>query len=41
MTYQEHCPLPESLLEQIAEQGFDVLAELVRISPAPRAKVDQ
>ena len=31
MTYQEHCTLPESLLEQIAAQGLGILPELVRI----------
>jgi transposase-like protein len=31
MTYQTDCTLPESLLEQIAEQGLGVLPELVRI----------
>ena len=31
MTYQTDCTLPESLLEQIAEQGLSVLPELVRI----------
>ncbi len=31
MTYRENCTLPESLLEQIAEQGLGVLPELVRI----------
>ena len=31
MTYQEHCTLPESLLEQIVEQGLGVLPKLVRI----------
>jgi transposase-like protein len=31
MTYRENCTLPESLLEQIAEQGLSVLPELVRI----------
>ena len=31
MTYQANCTLPESLLEQIAEQGLGVLPELVRI----------
>ena len=31
MTYRENCTLPESLLEQIVEQGLGVLPELVRI----------
>ena len=31
MTYQTDCTLPESLLEQIAEQGLNILPELVRI----------
>ena len=31
MTYRENCTLPESLLEQVAEQGLDILPELVRI----------
>ena len=31
MTYRENCTLPESLLEQVAEQGLGVLPELVRI----------
>ena len=31
MTYQTDCTLPESLLEQIAEQGPNILPELVRI----------
>ena len=31
MTYRENCTLPQSLLEQIAEQGLSVLPELVRI----------
>lgn len=31
MTYRENCTLPESLLEQVAEQGLSVLPELVRI----------
>jgi transposase-like protein len=30
MTYQTDCTLPEELLEQIAEQGLDVLPELIR-----------
>ena len=31
MIYRENCTLPESLLEQIAEQGLSVLPKLVRI----------
>ena len=31
MTYQSDCTLPDSLLEQIAEQGLGILPELVRI----------
>lgn len=31
MTYQTDCTLPDSLLEQIAEQGLSILPELVRI----------
>ena len=31
MTYQENCTLPESLLEQIAEQGLGILRKLMRI----------
>ena len=31
MTYQTDCTLPDSLLEQIAEQGLGILPELVRI----------
>ena len=31
MTYRENCTLPESLLEQIAEQGLGILPELIRI----------
>lgn len=31
MTYQSHCTLPEEILEQISQQGFDVLPELLRI----------
>jgi len=31
MTYQTDCTLPDSLLEQIAEQGLNILPELVRI----------
>ncbi|RMG80951.1 MAG: hypothetical protein D6712_17200 [Chloroflexi bacterium] len=30
MTYQTNCTLPEELLEQIAQQGFDALPELIR-----------
>jgi transposase-like protein len=30
MTYQPDCTLPDELLEQIAEQGLDVLPELIR-----------
>jgi len=31
MTYQNDCTLPPEILEQIAEQGFDFLPELIRI----------
>lgn len=31
MTYQTDCTLPNSLLEQIAEEGLDILPELIRI----------
>ncbi len=31
MTYRENCTLPESFLEQIAEQGLGVLPEPVGI----------
>ncbi len=31
MTYQSNCTLPDSLPEQIAEQGLGILPELVRI----------
>jgi len=31
MTYQTDCTLPDTLLEQIAEQGLSILPELVRI----------
>ena len=31
MTYQTDCTLPDSLLEQIAEQGLGILPELARI----------
>jgi len=31
MTYQDNFTLPSELLEQIADQGFDVLPELIRI----------
>ncbi len=31
MTYQTDCTLPDSLLEQIAEQGLGILPELIRI----------
>jgi len=30
MTYQTDCTLPDELLEQIADQGLDVLPELIR-----------
>lgn len=30
MTYEADCTLPEELLEQIAEQGLDILPELIR-----------
>ena len=31
MTYQNDCTLPPEILEQIAEQGFDFLLEIIRI----------
>lgn len=31
MAYQTDCTLPDTLLEQIAEQGLDILPELIRI----------
>jgi transposase-like protein len=31
MTYSHNSTLPEELVEQIAEQGFDYLPELIRI----------
>ena len=31
MTYQEDFNLPSELLEQIAEQGFDFIPELLRV----------
>ena len=31
MSYQTDCTLPDSLLEQIAEQGLGILPELIRI----------
>lgn len=31
MTYQTDCTLPDSLLEQITEQGLEILPELIRI----------
>lgn len=31
MTYQADCTLPTELLEQVAEQGLDILPELIRI----------
>jgi hypothetical protein len=30
MTYQTDCTLPDELLEQIADQGLDVLPKLIR-----------
>ena len=30
MTYQTDCTLPEELLEQIAQQGLDVLPDIIR-----------
>ena len=30
MTYQTDCTLPAELLEQIAQQGFDVLPDLIQ-----------
>ncbi len=30
MTYQTDCTFPDDLLEQIADQGLDVLPELIR-----------
>ena len=29
MTYEPYCTFPEELLEQIAQQGLDVLPELI------------
>jgi putative transposase len=31
MTYQSHCTVPDEILEQIANDGFDALPELLRI----------
>lgn len=31
MTYRPDCTLPNEILEQIAEQGMDILPELIRI----------
>ncbi len=31
MTYENHCTLPEELLEQIAIQGKDYIPDLIRI----------
>jgi len=31
MTYQEDFTLPTELLEQVSQQGFDILPELIRI----------
>ncbi|UCG25249.1 MAG: hypothetical protein JSW55_04415 [Chloroflexota bacterium] len=30
ITYEANCTLPDELLEQIAEQGFDAVLELIR-----------
>jgi hypothetical protein len=30
MTYNPNCTLPDELLEQVADQGLDVLPELIR-----------
>jgi hypothetical protein len=30
MTYQNNCTLPKEMLEQIAEQGLDVIPEMMR-----------
>ncbi len=30
MTYRKDCTLPEELLEQIAQEGFDVLPQLIQ-----------
>jgi transposase-like protein len=31
MTYQTNCTLPEEILEQIAEEGMDVIPEMIRL----------
>ena len=31
MTYQDHCTLPDEILEQIAAGGMEALPELIRI----------
>lgn len=31
MTYQKNCTLPDSMLEQIVEQGLGILLGLIRI----------
>ena len=43
MSYQTDCTLPDSLLEQIAEQGLGILPELIRIviNTAMQAKQEQ
>jgi putative transposase len=30
MTYENDCTLPKELLEQIAQQGMDVLPDIIR-----------
>jgi len=30
MTYREDCTLPADLLQQVSEQGFDILPDLIR-----------
>ena len=37
MTYRENWTLPESVVEQIAEQGLGVLPELVRVATKEQA----
>jgi len=31
MTYKSDCTLPDEILEQIAEQGLEILPELIRV----------
>ena len=31
MTYQDDCTLPNDLLEQLTDQGFESLPEMIRI----------